>query len=154
MLPALEVGVFALSNASLGASFSLPFDGTPVAVKFAFSHREHPFSLTVSLLGGGGFFGIGISSHGVNEIEAALEFGACCAIDLGVASGSVEVKAGIYFHWLEPSPDKGVGRTRRLRPHSRRAVRAGADLGRADLQPAARLSQGSVAIRSSMARRS
>ena len=107
MLPALEVGVFALANASLGASFSLPFDGTPAEVKFAFSRREQPFSLTVSLLGGGGFFGIGISSHGVNEIEAALEFGAMLAIDLGVASGSVEIKAGIYFHWLEPSPDKG-----------------------------------------------
>jgi len=106
-LPALEVGVFALANASLGASFGLPFDGTPATVKFYFSRREQPFSLTVSLLGGGGFFGIGISSHGVNEIEAALEFGAVLAINLGVASGSVEIKAGIYFHWLEPSPDKG-----------------------------------------------
>ena len=38
---------------------------------------------------------------------AALEFGAAVVIDLGVASGSVEVKAGIYFHWLEPVPDKG-----------------------------------------------
>jgi hypothetical protein len=107
MLPALEVGVFALANASLSASFSLPFDGTPAVTKFYFSSREHPFSLTVSLLGGGGFFGIGVTSHGVDEIEAALEFGAVVAIDLGVASGSVEVKAGIYFHWLEPAPDKG-----------------------------------------------
>lgn len=103
-LPAIEVGVFALSNVALGASFSLPFDGTPAVVHFAFSSREHTFSLTVSLLGGGGFFGIGVSSHGVQEIEAALEFGAVVAIDLGVASGSVEVKAGIYFHWLEGTP--------------------------------------------------
>ena len=76
-------------------------------VKFDFSEREHPFSLTVSLLGGGGFFAIGIASDGVREIEAALEFGAVVAINLGVASGSVEVKAGIYFHWLEPAPGKG-----------------------------------------------
>jgi hypothetical protein len=103
----LEVGVFALSNAALGAGFSVPFDGTPVMVKFAFSSREHPFSLAVSLLGGGGFFGIGITSDGVREIEAALEFGAVVAIDLVVASGSVEVKAGIYFHWLEPTPGNG-----------------------------------------------
>jgi hypothetical protein len=106
-LPAVEVGVFALANAALGASFSLPFDGTPAVVKFTFSSREHPFSLTVSLLGGGGFFGVGVSSDGVREIEAALEFGAVVAIDLGVASGSVEVKAGIYFHWLEQMPDQG-----------------------------------------------
>jgi len=106
-LPAIQVGIFALSNASLGAAFNLPFDSKPASVKFNFSEREHPFSLTVSLLGGGGFFAIGVSTRGVTEIEAALEFGAAVAIDLGVASGSVEVKAGIYFHWLEPEPDKG-----------------------------------------------
>jgi len=106
-LPAVEVGIFTLSNVSLGAAFNLPFDANPASVKFSFSKREHPFSLTVSLLGGGGFFAIGVSARGVSEIEAALEFGAVVAINLGVASGSVEVKAGIYFHWLEPIPDKG-----------------------------------------------
>jgi hypothetical protein len=106
-LPAIGVGIFALTNASLGAAFALPFDSRPASVKFYFSERQHPFSLTVSLLGGGGFFLIGVSARGVNEIEAALEFGAAVAIDLGVASGGVEIKAGIYFHWLEPVPDKG-----------------------------------------------
>jgi hypothetical protein len=106
-LPAVEVGVFTLSNASLGAGFRLPFDSRPAAVDFFFSRRESPFSLTVSLLGGGGFFGIAISSRGVNEIEAALEFGAVAALSLVVASGSVEIKAGIYFRWHEPQPDSG-----------------------------------------------
>jgi hypothetical protein len=106
-LPSIQVGLFALSNASLGAGFNLPFDARPASVKFNFSERQSPFSLTVSLLGGGGFFAIGVSARGVNEIEAALEFGAAVAIDLGVASGGVEIKAGIYFHWLEPVPDKG-----------------------------------------------
>jgi hypothetical protein len=106
-LPTVSVGVFSLSNASLGAGFALPFDSKPAQVKFNFCERQHPFSLTVSFLGGGGFFAIGISTRGVNEVEAALEFGAGVAIDLGVASGSVEIKAGVYFHWLEPIPDKG-----------------------------------------------
>ena len=106
-LPAIEVGVFALSNLSLGAAFSLPFDSRPASVKFNFSERQQPFSLTVSLLGGGGFFAIGVSAEGVNEIEAALEFGAAIAINLGVASGSVEVKAGVYFHWLEAISGQG-----------------------------------------------
>lgn len=106
-LPAVQVGVFALSNASLGAGFSLPFDARPASVQFRFSEREHPFSLTVSLLGGGGFFAIGVSARGVQEIEAALEFGAAVALDLGVASGGVEIKAGVYYHWLEPQPNKG-----------------------------------------------
>jgi hypothetical protein len=107
-LPAIQVGVFALSNASLGAGFNLPFDATPMSVKFNFSERQRPFSLTVSLLGGGGFFAIGISAKGVQEIEAALEFGAALEIDLGVASGGVEIKAGVYFHWLEAVPGKGL----------------------------------------------
>ena len=106
-MPAVGVGIFTLSNLSLGAGFSLPFDSKPASVKFNFSERAQPFSLTVSMLGGGGFFAIAISSRGVTEIEAALEFGAAVAINLGVASGGVEVKAGIYFHWLEPVPDKG-----------------------------------------------
>jgi hypothetical protein len=106
-LPSIEVGIFALSNASLGAGFDLPFDARPASVKFNFSERQQPFSLTVSLLGGGGFFAIGVSARGVQEIEAALEFGAALSIDLGVASGSVEIKAGVYFHWLEPAPNKG-----------------------------------------------
>ena len=70
-------------------------------MRFNFSERQQPFSLTVSLLGGGGFFAIGIGAEGVQEIEAALEFGAAISINLGVASGSVEIKAGVYFHWLD-----------------------------------------------------
>jgi hypothetical protein len=100
-LPALTVGIFSLTNASLGAAFELPFDNRPATVHFNFAERQHPFCITVSLLGGGGFFAIGVSSKGVQEIEAALEFGAQLSIDLGVASGSVEIKAGVYFHWLE-----------------------------------------------------
>jgi hypothetical protein len=100
-LPVMAVGIFSLSNVSLGAGFSLPFDSRPISVRFNFSERERPFSLIVSGLGGGGFFAIALGANGVQEIEAALEFGAAIAINLGVASGSVEIKAGVYFHWSE-----------------------------------------------------
>lgn len=102
-LPTIGVGIFTLANVSLGAGFSLPFDSKPMQVRFNFSERESPFSLTVSMFGGGGFFAISVGTVGVTEIEAALEFGAGVAIDLGVASGSIEVKAGVYFHWLQDS---------------------------------------------------
>jgi hypothetical protein len=102
-IPSVAVGIFALEHVSIGAGFSLPFDSKPVEVRFNFSERQRPFSLTVSLLGGGGFFAIGIGTEGVREIEAALEFGAALSIDLGVASGSVEIKAGVYFHWMQKS---------------------------------------------------
>lgn len=102
-IPSVAVGIFALEHVSIGAGFSLPFDAKPVEVRFNFSERQRPFSLTVSLLGGGGFFAIGIGTEGVREIEAALEFGAALSINLGVASGSVEIKAGVYFHWMTKS---------------------------------------------------
>ena len=107
-LPAIQVGVFALSNVSLGAGFDLPFDARPISVRFNFCERQSPFNLTVSLLGGGGFVAIGIDASGVREIEAALEFGAALQIDLGVASGGVEIKAGVYFHWLEAANGKSA----------------------------------------------
>jgi hypothetical protein len=66
-------------------------------VRFAISERHHPFLVTVTLFGGGGFFLIGVSAKGVDEIEAAIEFGGAVSLNLGVASGGVFVMAGLYF---------------------------------------------------------
>ena len=96
-LPNIAVGMFSLSNLSLGAGFTVPFIGQPLSVRFNFCTREQPFNLTVSLFGGGGFFGITIDPHGVQILEASLEFGASISVDFGVASGGVYVMAGIYF---------------------------------------------------------
>ena len=52
---------------------------------------------TPAFLGGGGFFGVTIDPNGVQILEAAFEFGASISVDFGVASGGVEVMAGIYF---------------------------------------------------------
>ena len=96
-LPPVAVGVFALKDVTLGAFIELPFlDGRPL-FDFSFSSREHPFNLTVAFLGGGGFFHLQIDTEGIKLLEAALEFGASASIDLGVASGSVHIMAGIYF---------------------------------------------------------
>lgn len=121
-LPTIGVGIFSLSNVSLGAGFNLPFDARPASVRFNFAERQRPFSLTVSLLGGGGFFAIGISAKGVEEIEAAIEFGAALVIDLGVASGGVEIKAGVYFHWKETTGTKIVELTGYVRIHGELTV--------------------------------
>lgn len=107
-LPAIGVGIFSLSNVTLGAGFNLPFDDRPVSVRFNFAERQRPFSLTVSLLGGGGFFAVTLSSKGVQEIEAALEFGAAISLKLVVASGMVEIKAGVYFNWKDDAEGKRV----------------------------------------------
>ncbi len=96
-LPSLAVGVFSLENISLGAGFAIPFADGPLTVSFNFCKREQPFLLAVALFGGGGFAGLAIDPNGVQLLEAAFEFGAVAAIDLGVAQGGVHVMAGIYF---------------------------------------------------------
>jgi len=96
-LPNLAFGVFSLCNLSLSAGFSIPFIGDPISVRFAFCTRDNPFTLTVSLFGGGGFFGIALQPDGLQLLEASFEFGASLSIDFGVASGGVYIMAGIYF---------------------------------------------------------
>ncbi|MBT2382939.1 hypothetical protein [Streptomyces sp. ISL-11] len=96
-LPNLAIGVFSLENLRLDAALDLPFVGRAMEVRFSFCTRQAPFRLTVSMLGGGGFFGIVLTPQRVAVLEAALEFGAALSMNFGVASGSLSVMAGIYF---------------------------------------------------------
>jgi hypothetical protein len=95
--PSLAMGIFSLENIAFTAALKIPFIGPPPQLYFAFCSRENPFRLTVSLLGGGGFFGLAIGTTGVEMLECSLEFGASVSLNLGVASGSVSVMAGIYL---------------------------------------------------------
>ncbi len=96
-IPTVGVGVFSLQNLSLSAMLSLPFVGKPAGLRFGLSERQQPFLVTVTLFGGGGFFALGVSANGVDEIEASIEFGGNISLNLGVASGGVYVMAGVYF---------------------------------------------------------
>jgi hypothetical protein len=108
-LPNVAIGVFSLTNLSLGADARIPFLGESVSIGFNFCTRERPFTLAVAFLGGGGFVGIRLNPKGLVLLEAAIEFGAIVALDFGVASGSVSVMAGIY---LRLESDKGYLRVR------------------------------------------
>jgi len=99
-IPSIGVGVFSIENISLSAALTLPFfTPNPISFRFAFSEREHPFLISVSLLGGGGFFGITLGPDGVEILEASLEFGANVSIDIVVASGNVHIMAGVYLKY-------------------------------------------------------
>ncbi|MFF6995431.1 hypothetical protein ACFY93_10785 [Streptomyces sp. NPDC008313] len=102
-LPAIGIGVFSLSNVSLGAELVIPFDGAPVSFRFSVSERTHPFNVSVSLFGGGGYFSMLVDATGVQQIEGAIEFGGSAALNLGVASGGVSVMAGIRFEFDGPA---------------------------------------------------
>ncbi|MGA3219458.1 MAG: hypothetical protein ABSE77_10375 [Acidimicrobiales bacterium] len=113
-LPDITVGIFSLTNLSLSAGVNIPFDGTPVRVRFSLCTQDNPFLLTIYVFGGGGFFGLAIGADGIEEIQVSLEFGAAISINLGVASGGVSIMAGIYFS-LQTVPQKQVQLTGFLR---------------------------------------
>ena len=96
-LPNLAIGVFSLSNMSLGADVRVPFLGETLTVGFNFCTRERPFVLAVVFLGGGGWFLIRLSPKGLEVLELGLEAGAYLAVDFGVASGSISAAIGIYI---------------------------------------------------------
>jgi hypothetical protein len=98
-VPSLAIGVFALTNISIGASLNIPFIGTsPLNVGFNFCTREEPFVLTVMCIGGGGFFGVTFDPSRIEILEASFEAGAELAVDFGVASGSISAMLGIYYY--------------------------------------------------------
>jgi hypothetical protein len=113
-LPDVGIGVFSLSNLSLSGGVNIPFDGTPVRVRFALCSQDNPFQLTIYIFGGGGFFSCAIGADGIEMIQVSLEFGAAVSIDLGVASGGVSIMAGIYFS-LQTVPSEQVVLTGFLR---------------------------------------
>lgn len=96
-VPSVAVGVFSIQNIALSAALSIPFTDRPAGVRFAVAERHNPFLVTVSLFGGGGFFAVGVSAKGIEQVEASVEFGGNVSLNLGVASGGVSVMAGVYF---------------------------------------------------------
>jgi hypothetical protein len=96
-LPNVAIGVFNLSNISLGADLRVPFLGDVVTIGFDFCSRERPFTLAVLFIGGGGWFGLRVSPDGLDVLELGLEAGAVLAVDFGVASGSISAMIGIYL---------------------------------------------------------
>lgn len=106
-LPNVEIGICSITNLSLGAAVYLPFTGKPLTIGFNFCSRANPFLLKISLFGGGGFFAIQTSVAGLTKLEAAFEFAAGLSLDVGVASGGVQVTGGFYYS-LEYEDDQSI----------------------------------------------
>jgi hypothetical protein len=54
-LPDIALGMFSITNLSLGADVQVPFFGKSVTVGFNFCSREKPFTIAVAFIGGGGW---------------------------------------------------------------------------------------------------
>ena len=100
-VPSIPMGAFLMQNLAVSSSVTLPLDGRPVQASFAFASRDHPFLVTVSLFGGGGFLALNVVGDSVQELDVQLDFGAAASLDLIVASASVVVTAGIYVSFTQ-----------------------------------------------------
>jgi hypothetical protein len=99
-IPDLTIGVFSLKNMSFFAGLTLPFNGDPVTLDFAFCSRQSPFELLVMGFGGGGYVLMTFDPTGMKALEISLEFGAGTSFSIGgIASGSVEIKGGLSVRY-------------------------------------------------------
>lgn len=121
-IPDVEVGVFALTNITLGAYVNLPFNGDELTLGFNFCTRENPFLLTVSGFGGGGYFLMITTLKGLRSVEAAFEFGASVSLNLGVASGGVSIMGGFYFKYEIVKEKETINLTGYIRINGRMSI--------------------------------
>jgi hypothetical protein len=96
LIPAAGVGIFSIEQLGFSIELSLPFDG-PLALRLGFSERSHPFLVTVSLIGGGGFLAIAMNSGGMQLLEGSIDLGANLTVGLGIVEANVHVLGGFYF---------------------------------------------------------
>ena len=106
-IPSAGVGAFSLENISISAEMELPFVDKPVALRLGFSERFHPFLVTVSLVGGGGFLAIELSTHGIQGIEGSLELGGNITVSLAVVEANAHVMIGFHFG-IRPADGGGI----------------------------------------------
>ena len=105
-VPDIVLGTFTLTGIGVKTGLTLPFDDRPVRFRFGMSGLDDPFSMTVMGLGGGGWFTDDLGLDGIERLDIAGFFEAKAAVDFGVASGGVSVKAGFQFSVGAPAPEQ------------------------------------------------
>ena len=101
-IPSVGIGVVSMSNIAFVAALSLPLAAPPavlqpLGLRLGFSSREHPFMVSISFIGGGGYFCADVGSDGIHLIEGSLDLGANLSVDFVVVSAEVHALAGFSF---------------------------------------------------------
>jgi hypothetical protein len=96
-LPNIDTGGMIIRDARLSFSIGIPFDGEPVRFRFGLSDRASPFIVAASLMGGGGWFALGIGADGLDLIDVGIEMGLAGAVAIGPLSAYGRLMVGMYF---------------------------------------------------------
>lgn len=94
-VPSIPAGVINIYNLAFSGSVVLPFDGTPMSVRFAFCTKDDPFVIAYTIFGGGGYAEIELDAKGVKTVLLSLQAGVYAEMDFGIASGSISAAFGI-----------------------------------------------------------
>ena len=97
MIPNIAVGYASLVNIDFGTKFTLPFTDAGPGLELSFGSIERPFGVSAMALAGFGYFGLKLSTAGLERIQASMELGAMVAVNFGVASGVVSASFGMMF---------------------------------------------------------
>jgi hypothetical protein len=102
-VPSVSIGIVSIQNIAFDAALSLPLavPPQPLRLQLDFATREHPFLVSISFIGGGGYFCADVGSDRVHQIEASIDIGANLSVDLAIVSAEVHVLAGFYFGMTE-----------------------------------------------------
>ena len=108
-LPALTLGGFNAYNLRFFAAISIFFDGKPLRMELGVSDFADPFTMSVGVMGGRGYFFMALTADGLQEMDGSFELGAVAELNLaGVARGRGYIMAGIRFRLLQ-KPKSGGG---------------------------------------------
>ena len=97
-LPDLNFGAFGISNLSLGCYFAIRYSGEfKLELGANLARRDAPFSLTIFILGGGGFFETAADyTPGNGKITCHADIGITVSASLAIALGPI--KGGVYVY--------------------------------------------------------
>lgn len=114
-LPDIQAGAFGFSNLRITAALSLRFSNEfSIGLSCGIAAKEAPFSLTIFILGGGGYFAVRTTYTPANarlkgEIEVGITVSASLAISLGPISGGVYAYLGIIGRYVSGGEGLTIG---------------------------------------------
>jgi len=97
--PDCSFGAFGITNLRLGALFSLAFgDGLDITVGANLGRKTAPFTLTIFILGGAGWFEAGLTYHTkTGQLTADVSIGILASASLSISLGPISGGVYIYF---------------------------------------------------------
>jgi hypothetical protein len=93
----IMLGNLQLINLAVLVGASLPLDDRQAEFFAALSSRERPFLIAAPPYGGGGFFGLRATAHGIISFEIQFEFGFVGAWEMGPLKAQARATVGVYL---------------------------------------------------------